>query len=205
LIAHASLPDADGQAITGAVMADFFAGQKLGDYPPGLARAIVQHRRVDGFTDSHPEFLSLCLRLDAAGAPRLMAGILLDLFWDFVLGSRWPEFGEPYCRLSLEDFCGLANERLMATAPHHSPRFRQVTPWLVGENWLAAYATRDGIAATLRGLARRVTEGEALIGCDRFLDSHGAELASGFSRFWPELWAFVSEEGAGTAGSLRPR
>jgi acyl carrier protein phosphodiesterase len=191
LIAHASLPEDGGLTLTGAVMADFFGGQRLEAYPAALARGIRQHRAVDDFTDRHAAFRGLCARLDSGGAPRLTAGILLDLFWDYVLGSRWEEFGAPRCGLELAAFCALANRQLERTAAHHSPVFRRVLPWLTGENWLAAYATRGGIAATLQGLSRRLTEGAALVGCERFLDSHGGELAAGFAAFWPELWGFV--------------
>lgn len=201
LIAHATLPDHGGQEVTGAIMADFFGGQNLEDYPTALTAGIRQHRAVDDFTDRHPAFRELCSLLDNAGAPRLMAGILLDLFWDQVLGSHWEAFGKPLCGMDLAAFCALTNSRLLATAAYHSPRFHRVVPWLVGENWLAAYATRDGIAATLEGLSHRMTGGGGLLGCERLLDSHGVELEAGFRRFWVDLWRWLE---GGQAGRSEP-
>jgi len=187
LIAHASLADHQGQELCGALMADFFGGQSLDDYPAGVVAGIRQHRLVDAFTDRHPAFVA-CRRLLAGdGAPRFASGILVDLFWDYVLGSRWDLYGETRSGLKLPAFCGLVHLALERSEAWRSPQFARVAPWMINDQWLAAYATKRGIAAALHGLSRRLPHGAALSGCETLLIRHETALAAGFADFWPQL------------------
>lgn len=194
LLAHAFLPDTDGQETCGAIMADFFTGQKTQDYPPAVARGILHHRGVDAFTDAHPAFLRTRDAISAEAPPHA-GGILVDLFWDKVLGSHWESFGEPLCGMGLEDFSRSVYSRLEKSAPHRSPLFARVAPWIISMDWLGAYATREGIDRSLRGIASRLPHGQALADRACILDSHEAVLENGFRAFWPELLEYAENSG----------
>jgi acyl carrier protein phosphodiesterase len=196
LLAHAFLPDSEGMETCGAIMADYFSGQKLSDYPEAVGRGIVHHRGIDAFTDSHPEFV-LSRVLLAAEAPPHASGILVDLFWDNILGSRWEEFGRPLCGTDLASFSRSAYARLERSRAWRSPLFARVAPWIISMDWFGAYANEEGIDRALRGLASRLPHGGPLADCARLLGLHREAMEARFRAFWPELVAFAREAGTG--------
>jgi len=189
LVAYATLPDTEGQECAGSLMADYFTGQSLDDYPAGVRAGIEQHRAVDAFTDGHPAFASCRRAISEAGAPRFTSGILADVFWDHVLASDWETHGAPLCGLGLESFCSVVYERLGRAKAWHSPGFARAYPWLVGGSWLSSYARLDGIGRTLAGISSRMSGHVRLEECVAILRRLDAPLRAGFSAFWPELLA----------------
>jgi len=202
LVARATLPDREGQTCSGALMADYFTGERLEDYPEGLRLGIAQHRAVDAFTDAHPAFIRTRRTLAASGAPRFTAGILTDIFWDHVLASEWETYGLPLSSLGLEAFCASVYERLGRTRAHHSPAFARAYEWIVGLSWLARYADVEGVRLTLEGVQGRMSGRVDLAACVPLLEALRAELREGFADFWPELLDF-SRAWAEEAGGAR--
>jgi acyl carrier protein phosphodiesterase len=186
LLAYAYLPDTDGQETSGAIMADYFSGQRPGDYPPAVAAGILHHRSVDAFTDSHPRFISSRDVL-APKAPPHAASILVDLFWDNILGTDWEEYGRPLCGFDLPSFARSVYGRLERSAKHRSPLFARVAPWIISMDWLSAYASQEGIDRALQGLSARLPHGAPLAGCGRLLPLHRFSLERDFRAFWPEV------------------
>lgn len=193
LLACSTLDDTTGQECTGALMADYFTGQDLRAYPPGIRTGIRQHRDIDAFTDHHPGFMDYRRAIAAAGAPRFTSGILADIFWDHVLASEWENWGKPLCGQDLEPFCAGVYARLGQSREHHSPGFAKAYPWIVGMSWLSCYARRDGIERTLMGLAGRMSDAWVLEGCIRIMDELDCPMRQGFSAFWPELVGFAQD------------
>jgi len=186
-----TLEDSTGLECTGALMADYFTGQNLLAYPPGIQTGIRQHRDIDAFTDHHRVFREYRQAIATAGAPRFTSGILADIFWDHVLASEWDSWGKPLCGQDLEPFCAGVYARLGKTRAYHSPGFARAYPWIVGMSWLSSYARRDGIQRTLMGLAGRMSGGGVLNGCVRIMDELDGPMRRGFSVFWPELVGFA--------------
>lgn len=191
ILAYSTLGDTTGQECTGALMADYFTGQNLLAYPPGIQTGIRQHRDIDAFTDYHPVFMEYRQSIAAAGAPRFTSGILADIFWDHVLASEWENWGQPLCGQDLKAFCATVYTRLGQTREYHSPGFTRAYPWIVGMSWLSSYARRDGIQRTLMGLAGRMSGGGVLRGCVRIMDLLDGPMRQSFSVFWPELVEFA--------------
>ena len=191
LLAWATLPDTEGQECTGALMADYFPGQDLAVFPPGIRRGILQHRAVDAFTDAHPAFVELRRSIAAAGALRFTAGILLDVFWDHALASEWERWGRQLCGMDLEPFCGEAYARVGRAAEYHNPGFASIFRFLESGAWLSAYARLDGIGETLAMLSEKMSGRPDLGSCVRLLVELDRPVRSGFAAFWPELLAFA--------------
>ncbi|GEM_PF-669902 len=198
LLAYAFLPDTRGLETTGAIMADYFSGERTADYPDAMALGIAHHRRIDAFTDSHAAFASAREAL-GDGAPPHSGGILVDLFWDNVLASGWERFGEPLCGMGLADFTKAVYARMEEARPHWSPSFARAAPWIVSMDWLGSYALPENVERALRGLAFRLPHGAPLAECGRLLLVHRESLEEAFRRFWPEAIAFAREAGASAA------
>jgi len=193
LLAHATLADTDGQELTGALMADYFSGQNLDDYPRGIRTGIEQHRAIDAFTDYHPVFMTCRSAIATEGSPRFTAGILADIFWDHVLASEWDTWGRRSSDMHLEQFCGAVYGKLALSATWHSPAFRQAYTWISGKSWLSAYAHVEGIERTLEGISTRMSGNINLAGTITIMTKLDTSLRNGFSSFWPELLAFARD------------
>lgn len=193
LLAHTTLTDTDGQELTGALMADYFAGQNLADYPQGIRTGIEQHRAIDAFTDYHPVFMACRAAIAGEGSPRFTAGILADIFWDHVLASEWENWGMLSSSMHLEQFCGAVYGKLALSAAWHSPAFRQAYAWIAGKDWLCSYASVVGIERTLEGISTRMSGNINLAGTITIMTKLDTSLRNGFSSFWPELLAFARD------------
>jgi len=190
LIANATLTDTNGQEVTGALMADYFSGQDLADYPQGIRSGIEQHRAVDAFTDYHPVFMSCRAAVAMEGAPRFTSGILTDIFWDHVLASEWETWGRRSSGMHLGQFCDTVYEKLARAKSWHSPAFSQAYAWIAGQSWMATYADLEGIERTLTGISLRMSGQIHLGDCTGILQRLDRTLRHGFAAFWPELLAF---------------
>ncbi|MBU0956492.1 MAG: DUF479 domain-containing protein [Spirochaetes bacterium] len=193
LLAAISLPPAGGQSTTGALMADYFSGENLSDYPAALAQAISQHIAIDQFTDTHPLFITTRQRIAAAGAPRFSSGILTDIFWGHILAADWEELARPLCGSGLEDFCAEVYSGIEQTRQWHSRRFVRAAKWITGYRWLERYATRDGIVTTLEGLGSRLSGASKLPESIEILDRQQDSLRMEFREFWPQAVRFAQE------------
>ena len=190
LLAYATLPDESGETCTGALMADYFSGQRVEAYPAGIRIGIGQHRAIDAFTDGHPAFAACRNAIAAAGAPRFTAGILTDIFWDHALASEWSIRGLSLCGLELEPFCDRVYAMLDATKSCQSPGFAEAVEWMTERRWLSSYASLDGIERTLRGLSGRMSGRPDLAAGVAILVAEDRLIRSTFSAFWPELVDF---------------
>lgn len=192
ILAHLSFSKPDPLALSGSLMADYFRGENLDDYPHNIGMAIRQHRAIDAYTDAHPGF-QYCHQLVATRAPRLTANILTDLFWGHVLARHWDEYGRPHCGLDLTGFCQKVYAAIEETKDWHGAAFARASGWLVGYRWLELYASVEGIAVTLDGLSRRLSRAQGLPAAISILEEQYPALHAAFDAFWPEVVAFSQQ------------
>ena len=90
-LAHLYLAGPEPEARLGALLGDFVFGQAaLADWGALERREIVIHRRVDRYTDEHPQVVA-ARRLFAHGRQRY-AGIALDVYYDHCLARDWARY-----------------------------------------------------------------------------------------------------------------
>lgn len=150
-LGHAWLSFEDPQVLLGNMIGDHVKGKKaLSRFPPGVARGILLHRRIDQFVDHHPasKRVKMIFRPDFG----LYAGALIDVLFDHFLAN------DPACfhsLASLKSFSqktyGLLNEQ-RAWFP---PLFAQYFDRMVEDDWLSGYRRLDGVQRALRGLSYR--------------------------------------------------
>lgn len=155
-LAHAFLSGNNPQLLVGNFIADHLRGNDFSAYPAGVVEGIKLHRRIDAFTDAHPEFKA-AKRLFYQGFEK-HSGILVDIYFDHLLASR---FGN-YSRTSLPDFS--KNVYTVYTHHHHllptgSQRFLD---YVIKNNIYHSYASLQGIERVLFHLSQRIRHGVQL-------------------------------------------
>jgi acyl carrier protein phosphodiesterase len=188
-LAHTFLSRHSPDAIVGAVLGDFVKGALDGSYPRVVREAILLHRAIDRYTDSHP--VPLASRLLVSPARRRFAPILVDVFYDHFLARCWGEF----CDIPLPQFSAYVYEALLARPSLLPARLQWVAPRMAADDWLGAYAALDGIDAAVNGIARRMQRfprAAALRGGGDELRANYAAFEHDFRSFFPQLIQHVA-------------
>lgn len=185
-LAHLYLAEPTDESLVGNLLGDFAKGLPVTlekRFPRGVVRGILQHRAVDAFTDAHPTFLQ-ARRLLSPHRGRL-AGIVVDVFYDYFLSTRWP--GGDEARL---EFIRRCHQTLLAHDEWLSPQLRAVLPRMISENWLGSYSTIGGLALTFRRVATRSPIAVGVLGAEEdFIKNHDA-IEALYDRFFPDLEDF---------------
>lgn len=180
-LAHLFLAAPTAESLIGNLAGDFVKGP-LGDrFTPGIRTGIVQHRRIDAFTDSHPAVAAFrrVLIPDHGHYARVIA----DMFFDHFLARDFERFaGEP-----LERFLA----RTFATIDPHADALpgmlRVVYPRMRDGRWLQSYREIDGIRQALGGISRRFSRPVRLESAARHLIDSRRELERRFEEFFPDV------------------
>ena len=190
-LAHLYLADNDTESVIGSLMGDFVKGRLDPARPPALRHAIMQHRRIDSFTDAH----ALVRRSKRRIGPefRRYAGILIDVFYDHFLATEW----QSYAEVPLEEFA----EGVYCEIGRHldglPPRMQQSMRYMVANDLLRTYRTVDGIGLALRGIETRLRRPSRLGEAVTELVNAYAMLRGDFTEFFPQLVRFVDDNDEG--------
>ena len=189
-LAHLYLAGDDAEALLGSLMGDFVKGRVDPARPPALHHAILQHRRIDSFTDAHP----LVKRSKQRIRPefRRYAGILVDVFYDHFLATQW----DWYTEVPLDEFAQTVYEQVDRHLPALPPRMQQSMRYMLANDLLRSYRTVDGIGQALRGIETRLRRPSRLGEAVSELEIAYPALRGDFTEFFPQLITFVDEDNA---------
>ena len=187
-LAHLYLARPDHEAMLGALLGDFVFGKAaLQDWGEVERREIVIHRRVDRYTDEHPQVVE-ARRLFGEGRQRY-AGIALDVYYDHCLARDWGR----HCEIPLDAFTAPFYRYLLSRVDELPERLRRIAPLMAAHDWLGSYRERASVDLAVTRIATRLSRnGERLVECLDDLRRHEDTIRAGFDRFFPQLADHVS-------------
>lgn len=185
-LAHLFLPgDVSPKRLAGNLAGDFVKGL-LGDrFTPEMREGILQHRRIDAFTDSHPAVSAFrrVLIPDHGHYARVIA----DMFLDHFLAARFDELaGE-----SLHDFLARTFAAIDPLAPELPGMLRHLYPRIRDERWLESYGEISGIHLALANMSLRFSRRPQLETATRHLIDSRRELEHRFDQFFPDVLEYA--------------
>jgi len=182
----------------GALLGDFvFGRQGLERFGDEERREILLHRRVDRFTDSHPDIVAL--RALFPEGPRRFAGIALDVYFDHLLARDWARWagGDGHPDAALERFAKRAYGILESRLHELPPRLQAIVPAMRDRDWLTGYRDRASVDRAVSRIAHRLSRhGERLVACLPHLRWLELQGEAAFERFYPALIDFARSERA---------
>jgi acyl carrier protein phosphodiesterase len=184
-LAHAYLADIDDDFMLGSFIGDFVKGNLSERFSRDIKAGIAFHRKIDGFADAHER--SRFSRNMFLGHRRRYAGIILDICYDHFLSKHWCQYAD----CALPDFIERVYQVLDAREAVLPSRLRAVMPRMRRENWLACYATLDGVQLTLERVSRRLRDKEALDGVMEDILRDYVKLEKNFFVFFQDLTAYA--------------
>ena len=184
-LAHLFLAAPTAESLIGNLAGDFVKGPLGERFTARIRAGIINHRRIDAFTDSHPSVAAF--RRVIVPSHGHYSRVIADIFMDHFLASRFDELGgEP-----LEEFL----TRTFALIDPHIESLpgmlALVYPRMRDEQWLLGYRDLEGIELTLRNISHRFSRRPELAGAVRYLVDSRAELERAFDEFFPDVVAFA--------------
>lgn len=187
-LAHAYLSFNKPEILAGNMISDFVKGKKKFDYSPGIQKGISLHREIDNFTDTH----QVTREAKEIFRPhyRLYAGAFTDVVYDHFLATDKNEF-------TPESLLHFSENTYTLIAPFINVlpvQFQQMFPYMRQQNWLNNYQFPWGIERSLAGVVRRsayLTESDTAF---QLFEANYQYLQDCYSRFFPALKIFVTEQ-----------
>jgi acyl carrier protein phosphodiesterase len=184
-LAHLFLAGPSPESLIGNLAGDFVKGP-LGDrFPRAIHDGILQHRRIDSFTDSHPAVAAF--RRVLIPEHGHYSRVIADMFFDHFLSCRFDE----YAGETLEAFLS----RTFATIDPHEHllpgMLRVLYPRIRDEGWLLSYREIEGIHFALTNMSRRFSRKPELASSTRHLIDSREELERRFEEFFPDVMRFA--------------
>jgi len=189
-LAHLYLAEDSDESLLGNLLGDFVKGHLHEQYSPEIIKGIKTHRRVDLYTDSHPNFLA-CKKLLRADRRRF-AGIIVDLSFDHFLAKNWSEYSD----VKLSEFTDRVYNVLLEREQTLPKKLRDRLPYMVKDDWLGSYKNIETIGLALDAISKRLSRFEKAKPIKDGLDdikSNYEEFEHNFSEFFPDLVNFVDD------------
>ena len=150
-LAHLFLAGDSAESLIGNLAGDFVKGALRDQFTPGIREGIMQHRRIDAFTDTHPHVAAFrrVLIPDHGHYSRVIS----DVFFDHFLAID-------FTRYSSEPLDAFLRRVYTAIDPHADElhgHLRFVYPRMRDEGWLESYQSLEGIRMALGGISHRLS------------------------------------------------
>lgn len=187
-LAHAFLSGEDPEFLLGNVTADLLKGNFHKSLSEKISAGVLHHRKIDVFTDNHPEFRS-CLPILYPQHGKY-ASVVLDILFDYFLVKNWHLFNDH----SLDTFCEKTNLLLLSGISLLPANVEIQLKSMIQGNWLYNYGHQEGLTYCFLRLTKRVAQPDRLTNWQETLDNKGEFLATSFLNFFPELIAYSKNE-----------
>jgi acyl carrier protein phosphodiesterase len=188
-LAHLYLSEPDPAFRLGNLLPDLVPAQSLASLPAAFQKGVLQHQRIDAFTDSHPVVHRSIERIEPAF--RRFGGILCDIFYDHFLARDW----DVYSAEPLPDFARAiyaSFDQFRASIPPDACLLLDKTR---AGDWLCSYRDLGGVSGALERIGSRLRRPVPLAQTISTLEHSYDAFHSDFCAFFPELQSHVRHHG----------
>jgi len=183
-LAHLYIADTNSDSLIGHLLGDFVKGRAFLSFEPKIRDAILFHRRIDTFSDTHA--VTRVSRNRISRQRRRFAGIIVDVCYDHFLARHWNRYtSEP-----LADFCQRVYAQLKRDPMREVAGIQPVLTRMVAYDWLGGYRHLRNLSIVLDRIAGRLSRGERFVGGIVEIESNYRQLETDFLSFFPELLAY---------------
>lgn len=180
-IAHIHIGAHTQTSLLGNFLGDFVKGSQLTHLPCELEQGVRLHRSVDVFTDSHPIIVET-KKLFPRDIRR-MAGVILDIYFDYLLMNTWPQYSNTDFNTVFEEFY----LQLEQFSLPNNPYFCKLAEHLTTHQWLDKYINVETCSRAFLSIEKRLQN--KILFADNallFLQQNSELLESRFHQFYPE-------------------
>jgi acyl carrier protein phosphodiesterase len=187
-LAHIYLSGDNDTIRIGNFMADHIKGNKYKTYPEDIQKGILLHRQIDSFTDNHKIARGSKRRLNEQYG--LYKGVIIDILYDHFLAKNW----SLYSNTPLSDYTTAFYKLLMENYEILPEKIKHMSKYMIKDDWLAAYAHKEGIQKVLSGMNRRTGGISNMDLAINDLEMHYNDFEHDFTLFFKELHDFTIDK-----------
>jgi acyl carrier protein phosphodiesterase len=187
-LAHIYLSGDNDTIRIGNFMADHIKGNKYKTYPEDIQKGILLHRQIDSFTDNHKIARGSKRRLNEQYG--LYKGVIIDILYDHFLAKNW----SLYSNTPLLDYTTAFYKLLMENYEILPEQIKYMSKYMIKDDWLAAYAHKEGIQKVLSGMNRRTGGISNMDLAINDLEMHYNDFEHDFTLFFKELHDFTIDK-----------
>lgn len=171
----------DPDLVAGGFLGDFIKGTVPQTMPPGLARGVRLHRRIDAYSNQQPAIRLSCDRFPQH--LRRLAPVFLDVIGDHLLCRNWATYhSDP-----LTEFTAATYDLIAVHDAWLSDSGKRFFTFMRDTDLLGSYGDWD---VTLRGLysiTRRLHRETLNQGLDDAISAIMDDLAEDFANYFPDI------------------
>ena len=181
-IAHIHIGFHTQTSLLGNFLGDFVKGQISDSLPQSLIEGVTIHRKVDQFTDHHPQVIKL--RQAFPESLRRVSGIVIDVVFDYYLLKHWHRFSHQGAQQVLSQFY----QQLAEFDAIEHAHFKQLRHSLIRSQWLIDYQSRLTCLRAFKAIEQRLRHKIVFAQqAYQFVEQHDALFDNAFSCFYPAL------------------
>nr|WP_312292223.1 ACP phosphodiesterase [Clostridium chromiireducens] len=187
-LAHIHLSDNSEENMLGNFLGDFVSKSLEDGFEYSIKQGILMHKKLDTFTDSHPNFANSRERISSAN--RRLAGVLIDIFYDHFLAKNW----HAYSSVSLEEYADNFYKILKKYSYCLPDKLTRRMPFMIEENWLLSYRDISGIQVAVDRISKRFsnTRHPLVNPIDELINNYEG-LQNDFKCFYPEAIQYANK------------
>jgi acyl carrier protein phosphodiesterase len=173
--------------LAGGFLGDFIKGRVPAEMPWDLALGVRLHRRVDAYSNRHPD-----IRISSDRFPpelRRLAPILVDILCDHLLTRRWSEYHHD----DLTTFTGCIYEEVAALDDWLPDSGQQFLNYARERDLLASYGDWSVTEGAMRSITRRLQRTELNPLIEAAVPPLVAALEEDFQRYFPDILAHARD------------
>lgn len=187
-LAHIYLSDNSEENMLGNFLGDFVNKALENEFEYSIKQGIFMHKKLDTFTDSHPDFLRSRKRISSTN--RRLAGVLIDIFYDHFLAKNWHD----YSSIALEEYADNFYNILKNFSYCLPNKLITRMPFIIEENWLLSYRDIIGIERTVERIAKRFSDTKhPLVNPINELINNYESLENDFKYFYPDAIEYAGK------------
>lgn len=180
-IAHIHIGSHTQTNLLGNFLGDFVKGSQLQHLPFEIEQGIRLHRNIDIYTDSHP--LIIELRQNFPKDIRRMAGVIIDIYFDYLLMKTWKHYSNTHFDMIFTEFY----QQLEKFSLPDNAHFNKLAEHLKAQQWLNQYVNVDTCFRAFLSIESRLKHKVVFAKkAQSFLLQHGDKLESSFQQFYPQ-------------------
>jgi len=187
-LAHSYLSFGIENILVGNFIADHIRLPQFEKLDSEVKKGVILHRKIDGFTDSHPLFIQskryFCEEFDR------YSGILVDIYYDHIFAENFSKYSD----VDLNEFTHNVYQTMDNNLQHLPDSSIQFLNYARRNNTFFEYSKIEGIELVLRHLSYRINHGIDLSASVNCFVENKKKIEIEFFEFMEELIDYTKKE-----------